>query len=637
MAEYSAVIPVAWNALVEGLCQQAPWLRNTLAPEITRFSQPRLASGALSAAFTSSLLAYNGCPLEFTVSTLKPRALSCTLDPFLPFYAEDRRIAAFSRRCQQIIDASPQPAAETCFASVNRLQSQSAQPLRFGSWLGRKYTPDGVSSKVYSEVHADAVDTLKWPGAPESFSTEACRQAGLSLLMVGYYPAQPRASREYYFQWHRALITHAEIAAVLHFFGGDALLPALRSSLDRALRHTLNGETFPATTYGFSLVYDEDGGLECVTFFTLAPGFFGDNQRVFPALDALLQESGQALPFLPLVMDAAIPLQFNVVGFSATMRDQQGVSCTFSPQTRPFAIVPVKTSPTAARPGLKALLAQQSASGAFPSHVRTPDGRWHRDENAFVTAQVLRTLDHTPQTAPCIEKALDFLTTCENRPHHFSFWPPGAHPAWMGSERIASDIDDTAIITEQLYRFGRLSQDRVRETLLQMNSYRLQRVDPRLKAEQHQWAECLSFYTWMQEDNDIRHLDCCVNTNALILLHILAAESGIVPPAYRRIIQMLNQAVQWSGESYDRLSALIPYYAHPAEWLTTLVYARRRGVPDLSPVINDLARWQLPARCQESPLYQRHDGCFLWTSPCLNAFRTLAQSEHTEERYEYIS
>lgn len=630
MGERHTVIPAAWNALVNALCQQAPYLRTTLAPDVTRFSERLLTSNALSAAFTSSLLGYNGCPLEFTVSTAKPRALACTIDPFLPFYTEDRGPAAFARCSRQIVGTTDTPDAEP--EALTDLQSQSQQPLRFGRWLGRKYTPDGADSKVYAEVHAEAFSGPDKEDARQPFSIAACREAGLSLLMVGYYPARPDGPQEYYFQWHSAHITVDDIATVMDFFGCNTLLPAMLSMLDRAV--------FPATTYGFSLVYAGDGRLESITLFTMAPGFFGDNRRVYPALQRLQAQNGQAMPLLQGVMDAHIPLQFNVVGFSVNALGQQALSCTFSPQQSSFdtlTIKPAAPAVQAARPGLRALLNQQCASGAFPSWVRTPDGRWRRDENAFVTAQVLRILENTPQTAVAIEKALDFLSRCESRPHHFSFWPDNAHPAWMGDERIAADIDDTAIISELLFRSGRLSLAQVRQTLAQMNSYRVQKVDPRLKAVQHQWAECQSFYTWMQEENDIDQLDCCVNTNALIFLHIMKNQGADTPPAYPRIIQMLHQAMRWTGGEYDRLSTLTPYYAHPAEWYAALVYARRQGVEQLSPLISALARWSLPETCRESPLYRRHDGRFLWTSPCLNQFRALALAEHTEKPYEYLS
>ncbi|WP_419245729.1 hypothetical protein [Serratia sp. NFX21] len=637
MAERNTILPAAWNALVSALCQEAPYLRRSLVPEITRFSQARQASGCLSAAFNTSLLGYNGCPLEFTVSSSKPQALSCTLDPFLPRYAENRGIEAFYRHYQQITDSPAQDDAEACLASVSQMQRQAVHPLRFGSWLGRKYSPETVKTKVYSEVPPDGAVEVVWPDYPAA----ACQQAGLSLLMLGYYPQQVDSPREYYFQWHSALITEADIAAVMAFFDYEGLFPALAPLLERARQQTLSREGFPPTTYGFSLVYSPGGELESFTLFSMAASFFGDNLRVFPAVQALLTQSGQAMPLLQGVMTAQVPLQFNVVGFSVDMQGRHAISCTFSPQNTHFEVQPQQPISSASNnnegASLSALLSQQCASGAFAAHVRTPDGRWHLDENAFVTAQVLRTLDHTPQTEPYIEKALDFLIACETRPCHFSFWPRTAHPQWMANQSICADIDDTAIITELLYKFGRISLSQVGETISHMNGYQLRRVDPRQAAEQHQWAECQSFHTWMKDDNDIRQLDCCVNTNALILLHALVSGSDAVLPAYRRIIQMLNQALQWSDHRYDRLSSLTPYYAHPNEWRIALEYARLAGIPQLTPLIDALAHWQWPAGQLESPLYRRHDGRFLWTSSCLNQFRTLAQTERTEDSHEYLS
>ncbi|WP_067707090.1 hypothetical protein [Erwinia sp. ErVv1] len=639
MGELNSVLPVAWNALVNALCEEAPYLRESMAREITRFSQPRLASHALSAAFNTSLLAYNGCPLEFTVSTVKPRALSCTLDPFLPYNAEDRSIGAFSRHYRQIVATSQQDNVEDCFKAVERMQDRSTQPLRYGSWLGRKYMPDRVNTKVYSEVHADGFDEANWPDSRIK-SAATCQQAGLSLLMKGYYPQQPAAPQEFYFQWHSALITHDDIATIMRFFDCEPLKEALRPLLDQALMQTQNGHDFPATTYGFSLAYGQDGKPLSFTLFVMAASFFGDNRRVFPGVQALLKLNNLRLPLLQRVVAEQIPLQFNIVGFSVDQHNRCSISCTFSPQNTCFDVVPLKRMPPVARSAplsLKTLLAQQSASGAFLSHVRTPDGRWHQDENAFVTAQVLRTLDHTPQTAPHIDRALEFLIACETHPNSFSFWPEAAHPQWMANQKICADIDDTAIITELLYKFGRISLTQVRLTLSHMNNYQVRKVDPRLRTGPHQWAECQCFYTWMQDDNDICQLDCCVNTNALILLHTLKSVDGMVYPAYLRIIQMLNQAVQWSGDDYNRLSTLIPYYAHPYEWCATLIYARQKGIPQLTPVINALDHWRLPAGQSESPLYRRHNGRFLWTSSCLNQFRTLAQSEYTEDNHEYIS
>ncbi|WJY17011.1 hypothetical protein PCO82_10555 [Pectobacteriaceae bacterium CE90] len=635
MVSHHAVLPAAWNALVDTLCQSAPHLRTTLLPDVNRFTLTRMTSGDLSTAFTTSLLAYNGSPIEFTTSSAKPLSLSCTLDPFLSRYEEDRTIDAFSTHYLQIAAVTSSESIEAAFGPVRHLQSRNAHQLRFGSWLGRKYTSDGVKTKVYSEIPTIA----DWP-TRSGYPAAMLEQAGLSLLMIGYYPEHFSASCEYYYQWHSAVLTLSDIASVMHVLGCESLFPTLVPLLNRALQQTLQPNEFPHTTYGFSLVYSQDQHLESFTLFTMAPRFFGNNSRVFPGVNALLMQDKQAMPLLQCVVDAKIPLQFNVMGFSIDRQGNHGISCTFSPQNDRFVDMPVQkitSSRCASIPCLAELLEQQRPSGAFLAHVRTPDGRWHQDENAFVTAQVLRTLEYTRQTAPYIEKALDFLMACEIRPFHFTFWPADAHPKWMANERIDADIDDTAIITELLYTFGRIDLSTVEQTLAQMNSYQVKKVDPRLAAVQHQWAECQTFHTWMKDDNDINQLDCCVNTNVLILLHVLVTERGAVIPAYTRIKQMLSKALYWSSNQYDRINVLTPYYAHPHEWLTTLYYAQSRGISQLTPMIEVLSRWQSPSEWMESPLYRRHDGQFLWTSSCLNQFRYLAHTHRTEDTYEYVS
>ena len=91
MIDRNAVLPAAWNALVNALCKEAPHLQNTLAPDVARFSRTKATPGGLSAAFTTSLLGYNGSPLEFTVSSAKPQGLACTLDPFTALCAAPQR------------------------------------------------------------------------------------------------------------------------------------------------------------------------------------------------------------------------------------------------------------------------------------------------------------------------------------------------------------------------------------------------------------------------------------------------------------------------------------------------------------------------------------------------------------------
>ena len=51
------------------------------------------------------------------------------------------------------------------------MQCASVQPLRFGAWLGRKYAPDAIKTKVYVETPADmaaAPDGLQGPLTAEA-------------------------------------------------------------------------------------------------------------------------------------------------------------------------------------------------------------------------------------------------------------------------------------------------------------------------------------------------------------------------------------------------------------------------------------------------------------------------------------
>lgn len=105
MIDRNAVLPAAWNALVNALCKEAPHLQNTLAPDVARFSRTKATPGGLSAAFTTSLLGYNGSPLEFTVSSAKPQGLACTLDPFY----RAMRSAAAPAPLSDTVRRSPRP------------------------------------------------------------------------------------------------------------------------------------------------------------------------------------------------------------------------------------------------------------------------------------------------------------------------------------------------------------------------------------------------------------------------------------------------------------------------------------------------------------------------------------------------
>ncbi|MCL6333398.1 hypothetical protein EXT66_06120 [Pectobacterium carotovorum subsp. carotovorum] len=647
MVERAAVLPAALNALVTTLCHHVPDLADTLLPDVDRFSQKRMASGLLSAAFNTSLLAYNGCPLEFTTSSVKPQAVACTFDTFLPLSTQARDIGSFSTENYPCTSSDSSVSAASCFTHIAHIQQLSTptQTLKFGSWLGRKYAAGEVKTKVYSEIPRNnqaliALYTSTLNHANSYYPLHQLTAAGLSLLMIGYYPDRPDAPTEYYYQWHSAEITLADIASVMRFFGTESKFPPLAALLSQALANMPNSGEFPITTYGFSLVYSPQRQLESFSLFTMAPRFLGDNTQAAQKMSELLQHVVHPMPLLQVLIKESVPLQFNVIGFTVDAQATCGISCTFSPQNDRWCDVPLldHSQPPPCDMSLDAILQQQqSENGAFLSNVRTPDGQWHLDANAFVTAQVLRTLDYNEKTAPYIDRALDFLATCETRPGHFGFWPRHAHPPWMKSQIIDADIDDTAIITEMLYKFERISSDAVRQTLIEMNGYQLQKVDARLTAPQHQWAECQTFHTWMRKNNEITQIDCCVNTNVLILLYRFYGEQCTDLPAYYRISTMLKKAVIWSKDEYQKINQLTPYYAHPAEWLATLEYAKNIGIDTLSDIITPLKKWQFANDTREIPLYRRHDGQYLWTSSYLSTLRRCSALYDTKDTHEHIS
>lgn len=619
------VVPATWQALVNSIGQRMPWIQEALQADLQRFMASRIDSGLLISAWQHSLLGYNGSPLEFSLSSAKPEALAATFDPLLPEPQAARSMSAFARHYTDWAGTSPE--SQHCFHQVAQWQ-HSALPLRFGSWLGRKYSAQAQQTKVYSELPAG------W-GFPAE--TSLCGYRGLSALMVGYYPDQPDSPQEYYLLWHQAEIDLPTIMDVMQHFGAN--LP-MREGMATLLQQALEMEQpdFPATTYGFSLVVHRRQ-LVSITLFTMAPGFCGSNANVSAWLQAFQQRSELRLPLLDTLIQAKIPLQFNVLGFSVEKQGNPALNCTFSPQSGRFITRQVSSKKTAVeRREITALLRQsQASSGAFLSEVLTPDGQWHQDENGFVTAQVLRTLEYTPEMASSIERALDFLERCETTPYRFSFWPRDAHPPWMRTERITPDVDDTALITEVLYRFGRRTPLHLQQAILAINNYQVTKVDPRLKPLQHKWAQVRALLTWMRDDQPIDQLDCCVNTNALILMHCFMQTGGNQFPAYAQILKMLARAIAWAGEDYDRLNQLTPYYAHPHEWLVTLQYAQQCGITEMSPLVDALAHWQPPATRLALPLYRRHDGKYLWTSRHLAGFRQLSEHHHCKEHYERLS
>ena len=285
MIDRNAVLPAAWNALVNALCKEAPHLQNTLAPDVARFSRTKATPGGLSAAFTTSLLGYNGSPLEFTVSSAKPQGLACTLDP-LPRYAQRRSAGAFVRHCEAIT-AAPLADPANSLEAVRRMQCASVQPLRSAPGWGEN-TPRTRSKPRSTLKPRGHGGRTRWLAGP--LTAEARRAAGLTLLMVGYYPESADSPREYYYQWHSARITRDDILAVMRLFEGESRFSALMPLLD-ALRQQ-DRRDFPDHLRIQSGIR---AGRQSGEFYAVCHGgkFFGDNRRVFDGITALLAPDGQ--------------------------------------------------------------------------------------------------------------------------------------------------------------------------------------------------------------------------------------------------------------------------------------------------------------------------------------------------------
>jgi hypothetical protein len=116
---------------------------------------------------------------------------------------------------------------------------------------------------------------------------------------------------------------------------------------------------------------------------------------------------------------------------------------------------------------IKRLKSWQSAAGAFSSTIML---RNHQevDWNGFATALVLRELHQfsvDPELRDLQERSLDFLEQCVSTqfPAAFSFWPTSTRPKW--ASLVPADVDDTAIMSLELYRYKRLNYQDLLKTI----------------------------------------------------------------------------------------------------------------------------------------------------------------------------
>jgi len=256
-------------------------------------------------------------------------------------------------------------------------------------------------------------------------------------------------------------------------------------------------------------------------------------------------------------------------------------------------------------------------TGAVQCEVTWPDGRSKRDENGFATALVLRRLRRAGRPRPA--RALDFLESCaDQRSGVFRFWPSAATPPW--AHGVRADVDDTAVITLELWAHGRISRDQALDTVYDVLMPALTGAPPRPGPA---WLRAGVFGTWLAADEAERPpvIDCGVNANVLALL---AALGRADLPGYDAAVEMITNAVGWCvagppDERERRLDSIAPYYAHPAVVADVLADAVWCGASELEPARDRLDELVAAAGGDRSALCRNAYSSPVWRCPALAA------------------
>ncbi len=263
--------------------------------------------------------------------------------------------------------------------------------------------------------------------------------------------------------------------------------------------------------------------------------------------------------------------------------------------------------------------AARDARGAFESFVAL-NGRMITDRNGFITALVVRTLGHgklPPPLHEARERALDCLERCERRsvPGSFGFWPEDTRPSWAPT--VPGDADDTAIIALELHRAGRRPPEWLRRVALTvLLPFRVQRDE---EEGEPAWVRSGVFRTWLVHRLP-NPVDCIVNVNVAALL----ASAGLAHiAAYRAVVDMVAEALAWTGDVPARVTEIAPFYAHPLELRWALAHAVAAGAGELAPSLERVASWspQEDACDPDQPVCCSAYGGVTWRSPVLQHVR----------------
>lgn len=275
---------------------------------------------------------------------------------------------------------------------------------------------------------------------------------------------------------------------------------------------------------------------------------------------------------------------------------------------------------------LNTVLSAQSANGAFPSTVHVGNHQY-QDYNGFVTAQVVRALNNTPDSLPLNntkERALDFLQKCElvNQPGVFGFWPEENRPSW--ARYLPADTDDTAIILLEMVKCGRIEQKKIKEIVCNvLISHRLRFIQEPAPP----WIHKGVFLTWLGKGNRQNIIDCCVNANVVALMSYASLQHL---PGYREACDMIEDGITWAGDELKRVHTLTPFYPHPVEFILAVKNAIQCGVKKLerSLFMMEKARWIKDCSSDEQQIQRSVCGSaygkIYWTSSVLHMARKLA-------------
>ena len=234
---------------------------------------------------------------------------------------------------------------------------------------------------------------------------------------------------------------------------------------------------------------------------------------------------------------------------------------------------------------LSALASLQDGDGCFPSEVASGSRRW-RDDNGFTAGLVLRTLRGLVGDArfePTRQRALDYLDGCRSAEvaGAFGFWPAGRRPPW--ASRLGADLDDTAVMTMELLRAGRMD----RRSALEIACRTLIPHRVHVTEAHPEWLRRGAFLTWVAPRNVANVVDCCVNANVLALLARLGSPHL---PGYREAVETICAGLEWAGDNRARVRSLSPFYPSGHDLREAVGHAVECGVIGLAGCHEHLCR-----------------------------------------------